>query len=107
MYALGIYTYKHIYLIRVKISYYTVVLSHGKLVHDWNIADTYNSKYPVKICLLEITDAQKTHLWSLIDLQIPRRSVRTLNGQTTGFCARHYLSNISMSPDILYYHYLL
>ena len=82
------------------------MLSHGKLVHDWNTADTYKSKYPVKICLLEITDAQKTNLWSLVDLQITR-SVRTLSGQTTGFFARHYLSNISMSPDILYYHYLL
>ena len=26
----------------------TVVLSHGKLAHDWNNSNIYNSKYPVK-----------------------------------------------------------
>ena len=66
-------------------------------MHDWNTADTYNSKYPVKICLLEITDAQKTHLWSLVDLQIPR-SVRTLNGQTTGFFCQTLLKQYKYVP---------
>lgn len=108
---LGTYTYKHVYLILKMLSEDQLLLLLYLVMESWLMTEIMlTSIFPStlsKICLLEITSAQKTHCRSLVELQIRKRSMRILNGQTTGFCARRYLSNISMSPDILYYHYLL